>query len=238
MIANRISKMTLGAIAFSVMLCAANANAQISKTPMSNGSIVSNTQPNASVVVPDANPKTEDSLPAGATVIYSNFGTGASLYNSGTGWTEAGAVANDYPIAEAMAFTPDSDYILLRIDGAFQYVQGTNGMTLILAEDNGGIPGKVFYVASFTNLPTFGTCCTVQTAKLSPTKGSYIALKGGQQYWLYPLPADPTSYIVWNYDTTNLGGNGAVSKDYGQSWTSTTYGTFGAFDLYGIKLAK
>ena len=214
------------------------ASAQVARTPASNGALISTTQPRASMLIPDANPKTEGALPAGATVIYSNLGTGASAYNPGIGWTEAGAVANDYPIAEAMAFTPASDFILLRIDAAIQYVQGTNGMKLLLAEDNGGIPGQVFYVATFTNLPTFGTCCTVQTAKLSPTKTSYIALKGGQRYWLYPLPADATSYLVWNYDTTSLGGYGALSENYGQTWTSTSYATFGAFDLYGIPLTE
>ena len=239
MIANRRLVSTAGAMALGVLWFASpNASAQVSKVRASDGAMVSTTQPRASVLVPDANRGTEEALPAGATVIYSSLGTGGTAYNENTGWTEAGAVANDFPLAEAMAFTPDSDYILVRIDGAFQYVQGTNGMKLLLAEDNGGVPGQVFYIATFTNLPGFGTCCTVQTAKLNPTKSSYISLKGGQQYWLYPLPADPTSYIVWNWDTTGLGGNGAVSQTYGQSWSSTTYPTFGAFDLYGIKLPE
>ncbi len=198
--------------------------------------MISNTTPKASMVVPEAHPAIQEALPAGASVIYSNFGAGTSLYDAGTGWTEAGLKANDYPIAEAMSFTPANTYVLVRIDAALTYVQGTNGVKLVLAEDNAGVPGKIIYVASFNNLPAFGTCCTVQTAKLTPTKTSHVTLKGGQAYWLYPLPVDATGYLVWNYDTTNMGGTGAVSEDYGKTWTPTTYPTFGAFDLFGIQV--
>ncbi len=213
-----------------------SASAQVSSTITDGGAMISTTAPRASTVIPDAHPSVEEALPASASVIYSNFGTGTSLYNPSTGWTEAGAEANDYPLAEAMSFTPASTYIVLRIDAAITYLQGTNGMKLILAEDNGGVPGKIIYVASFSNLPDFGTCCTVQTAKLTPTKTSYVGLKAGQPYWMYPVPDSTTGYFIWNYDTTSKGGNGAVSKDYGKTWSPTTLSPFGAFDLYGIKV--
>jgi hypothetical protein len=90
--------------------------------------------------------------------------------------------------------------------------------------------GKVLGTETFTNLPDFGTCCAVET-KLAPS--SKLELKSGQTYWLYPLPADTTSYLVWNFDTTSLGGNGAVSTDGGSTWTPTTFNPFGAFDFYG-----
>ncbi len=225
------SALAIGLMCFASL----NANAQVTKTRMGNGAVASSTAPKASTEIPDAQPRAEEPLAAGTTLIYSNFGTGKSLYNAGTGWTEAGLEANDEAIAEAMAFTPDSDYIVVRISAALTWLEGTNGVTLILAEDNGGVPGKVIYSTVFTNLPAFGTCCTVQTAKLTPTKSSHVGLKAGKQYWLYPLPADTTSYLIWNYDTTNVGGNGAVSHDYGNTWSATTYTTFGAFDLYGVK---
>jgi hypothetical protein len=189
-------------------------------------------------VIPNANPAVEEALPAGISVIYTNLGTGSSVYNAGTGWTEAGAEANDYPLAEAMAFTPASNYVLARIDMGITYLQGTNGMTLVLAEDNGGIPGTTIYSTTINNLPEFGTCCTLQTAKLAPTKTNYVALKAGHQYWLYPLPADTTTYLIWNLDVTNKQGSGAVSEDYGTTWTATTLNPFGAFSLYGYLVAK
>jgi hypothetical protein len=224
------------AIAIGLMcLTSAIGRAQVSKTTTNDGAMISTTSPKASTVIPDAHPSAEEALPASASVIYSNFGTGTSLYNAGTGWTEAGAEANDYPLAEAMSFTPASSYIVLRIDAALTYLMGTNGMKLILAEDDGGIPGKIIYVASFSNLPDFGTCCTVQTAKLTPTKSSFVGLKAGQPYWLYPVPDDTTGYFIWNLDTTSKSGNGAVSKDYGKTWSATTLSPFGAFLLYGIK---
>ena len=234
---NKVWK-TAGALALGMMcFSGANLDAQVSKTLRSNGAVVSSTTPKANPEVPAAEPAVEDALPAGASVIYSNFGAKIP-YNPQTGWTEAGIEANDEAIAEAMSFIPTSDYIVIRIDAAFTYVQGVNGVKMILAEDNGGVPGKPIYSATFANLPTFGTCCAIQTAKLSPSKGKAVALKAGQTYWVYPLPVDTSTYLVWNYDVTNLGGPGAVSHDYGQTWSSTTLQPFGSFDLYGIQAAQ
>jgi len=234
---NRKTTSAMIAIGLACFACS-DASAQVSKVSTTGGAVLSTTAPKASTVIPNANPAVEEALPAGISVIYTNLGTGTSVYNAGTGWTEAGAEANDYPLAEAMAFTPASSYILARIDMGITYLQGTNGMTLVLAEDNGGIPGATIYSTSFTNLPEFGTCCTLQTAKLAPTKTSFVPLKAGHQYWLYPLPADTTSYLIWNLDVTNKQGNGAVSEDYGTSWTATTLDPFGAFSLYGYLVAK
>jgi hypothetical protein len=232
---NRLCK-TAGALAVSILCIAStNAIAQVSTTRTTEGAMISHTEPKASSVIPNSHPQVEEALPAGATVIYSNFGSGDSLYDAGTGWTEAGEEANDYPLAEAMSFSPVSSYLLVRIDVAMTYLQGTNGMKLVLAADNAGVPGKSLAVFTFTNLPSFGTCCTIQTMKLKTTS-KHITLTGGQTYWLYPLPADTTSYLIWNQDTTNMGGNGAVSKDYGSSWTAAPLSPFGAFDVYGLKL--
>ena len=234
---NTFSK-SAAAMAVALMCFAsANAKAQVSTITTRDGAIVSTTAPKASTVIPDANPKVEEALPASVSVIYSNFGTGSNLYNGGTGWTEAGAEANDFPVAEAMSFVPDSNYILVRIDAAFSYVEGTNGMKLVLAEDNGGVPGQILYAAPFSNVPEFGTCCTIQTVTLSPTKGSFVGLASGKTYWLYPVTTSD-GYLVWNYDTTNKGGSGAVSRDYGKSWTSTSLLPFGAFSVYGVKSAR
>jgi hypothetical protein len=221
---------TAGLFAFAVgCLTSVSVTAQVVKTKINGGANLSTTG------TPQT--KTEEALPAGATVIYSNFGTGSSVYDAATGWTEAGEEANDYPLAEAMSFTPDTSYVLVRIDAGLTWVTGTNGVKLELAEDNAGVPGPVIFTASFTNLPVFGTCCTVQTVTLAPTKTDYIELKGGKTYWLYPLPADTTSYLVWNLDTTNMSGNGGVSETYGHTWTPATLSPFGAFDVYGMKQA-
>jgi hypothetical protein len=171
-------------------------------------------------------------------VIYSNVGTGSAAYNATMGWVEAGKQGAGFPVTQAMSFVPDSDYILIRIDAAFELSSGTNGMKLLLAEDDGGVPGKAVYFTTFSSLPLVGTCCTVQTAKLSPTKSSFVGLKGGRTYWLFVLPADLTTYIAWNFDTTNLNGRGANSNDYGQTWDASEYSPLGAFDVYGIKTAQ
>ncbi len=211
--------LALGLVCFTAI----NVAAQVSSAIKPNGAVVSTATPKASTTIPDAHPAIEEALPSGVAVIYSNFGTGTSLYNASFGLTEAGAEANVLgngdPVSQAISFVPDTDYVLLRLDAALSYVEGTNKLGLFLAEDNGGVPGKVIYGAAFTNLPEFGTCCTVQTAKLTPTATKYVALKGGQTYWLFPLPVDPSGFFVWNADTTGQAGNGAYSHDNGKTWT-------------------
>src|ERR1700685_2136791 len=92
---------TSQALAVSVLcFAAATPLAQVSTTRTSDGAMLSHTPPKVSTVLPKAQSKVEEPLPAGATVVYSTLGTGTSVYNSGTGWTEAGAEANDYPLAE------------------------------------------------------------------------------------------------------------------------------------------
>jgi hypothetical protein len=218
-------------------LCLASTSltAQVAASTTAEGATISHIAPKASTVVPNANPKAEEALPAGAAVIFSNLGTGDCVYQAGSGWTEAGEKANDYPLAEAMSFTPQNNYLLVRIDTAVTYLEGTNGMKWILAADNAGVPGKSISVFTFSNMPSFGTCCTLKTMKLTASN-KRIILTAGQTYWLYPLPADTTSYLIWNLDTTNQGGNGAVSKDYGVTWTPAPLSLFGAFDVYGIQL--
>jgi hypothetical protein len=75
----------------------------------------------------------------------------------------------------------------------------------------------------------FGTCCKLVTVKLA----NRVNLNAGQKYWLYALPADTTSYLIWNLDTTAKNGYGAVSKDNGTTWTATTLKPLGAFEIYG-----
>jgi hypothetical protein len=218
------------------LLISSNAIAQVSQTITTSGAMISNTEPKANAIVPDAHPQAEGPLPAGVTVIYSNLGTGNSLYNASEGWTEAGAEANGYPVVEAMSLTPNANYDLVRVDVAVTYVSGLNGMTLILAENSDGVPGKVLGSAPFTDMPDFGTCCKLETKKV--TSNLHLPVKAGQTDWLYPLPAKTTSYLVWNYDTTNESGNGAISQNNGKTWVQAPLSPFGAFDLYGIETAK
>jgi roadblock/LC7 domain-containing protein len=219
-----------------VFLISCNAMAQVSQTITREGAVISKTEPKASPLVPDAHPNAEEPLPTGATVIYSNFGTGKSLYNASEGWTEAGAEANGYPVVEAMSFTPNANYDVVRVDAAVSYAAGVNGMTMVLAENNDGIPGNVLRSASFSDLPDFGTCCTVATKRVSANV--HLPVKDGQTYWLYPLPAAASSYLVWNYDTTNQSGNGAISRDGGKTWVQAPLSPFGAFDLYGLETGQ
>ena len=47
------------------------------------------------------------------------------------------------------------------------YVQGTNSLVMSLNEDDHHKPGKALHTWRFANLPTSGSCCTVQTGKFA-----------------------------------------------------------------------
>ena len=85
---NRLCK-TAGALAIGVLFFAATSVfAQVSFTRAAEGAMISHIEPKASSVIPNSHPQVEEALPAGATVVYSNFGSGDSLYDAGTGWLD------------------------------------------------------------------------------------------------------------------------------------------------------
>ena len=47
------------------------------------------------------------------------------------------------------------------------YVQGTNSLVMSLNEDDHHKPGEALHTWRFANLPTSGSCCTVQTGKFA-----------------------------------------------------------------------
>jgi len=161
------------------------------------------------------------------TTIFSNLGTGGTVYNCCAGWSVSGSSsANTDQFWNANAFTPAADAEITRIDVAIGNLSGTNGVTLQLATDSGGVPGTVLRTWHLTGLPAFGTCCTLDTT------GTAVFVHQSQQYWLVALPAAGDTYDAWNVAPTD--GTGPVkSNEAGTGWV--TFGsTQGAFDVIGI----
>ena len=168
---------------------------------------------------------------AGLVTIYTNLGTGTNVYNGAAGTGVLGKNVPNQPFPEWVAngFTPTANHTVTEIQVGVSWVQGENSVILSLNEDNGGKPGKTLYITQFTNLPTFGTCCTLQTATL--TTG--VPVTQGTQYWvvLRTKPTNQGTWNVWNNNFKDL--QGPFSNSLGNGWFQQSTQELGAFAVLG-----
>lgn len=119
----------------------------------------------------------------------------------------------------AGAFTPSANHTATRIEVAVGWSQGPNGVVVSLYNDNGGIPGTVLKSWNVSNLPNFGSCCTlvVKTDKVG------IPLSGGQQYWivLSTNAKEQDTVDGWNVSDADQIDNGSFA-----TWSSGSWHTF------------
>lgn len=169
--------------------------------------------------------------PANMVTIYSNLGTGTNVYNaiSGTGVLGRNVPNQPFPEWVANGFTPTANHTVTEIQVGVTWVEGPNLVILSLNEDNGGKPGKTLYITQFSNLPTFGACCTLQTATL--TTG--VPVTQGTQYWvvLRTSPTNQGTWGVWNNNFKDL--QGPFSNSLGNGWFQQSTQELGAFAVFG-----
>ncbi len=169
--------------------------------------------------------------PANLLTIYSNLGTGTNVYNAAAGTGVLGKNVPNQPFPEWLAngFTPTANHTVTEIQVGVTWVEGANTVILSLNQDNGGRPGKALYTAQFTNLPTFGTCCTLETAIL--TTG--VPVTQGTQYWvvLRTSPTNQGTWNVWNNNYQDL--QGPFSNSTGHGWAQQSTQELGAFGVFG-----
>ncbi|HKS74151.1 MAG TPA: choice-of-anchor R domain-containing protein [Terriglobales bacterium] len=167
----------------------------------------------------------------GLVTIYSNLGTGSNVYNGGAGTGVLGHNVPNQPFPEWVAngFTPTANHTVTQIQVGVTWVEGPNSVILSLNADNNGQPGKVLFITQFTNLPTFGTCCTLQTANL--TTG--VPVTQGTLYWvvLRTLSTNQGTWNVWNNNFADL--QGAFSNSTGHGWNKQSVQELGAFAVLG-----
>ncbi len=169
-------------------------------------------------------------FPAKAVTIYSNLGTKNYRYNPDAAVGILGRNAGQpWPQAVGNGFTPVVDHVVQGIQLGLGYVQGTNEVLVALTDDDNGTPGKVLHAWHISNLPAFGTCCTLQTVYYM----TGIPVKANTQYWVVVSPADPNgdTYATWDNNIQNLNGN--FNNNLGSGWQGQSYQTLGAFAVYG-----
>ncbi len=170
-----------------------------------------------------------EAVPSKLVKIYSNLGKGNNVYNGNSGFGILGTDAGQpWPQMVGDGFVPKADHVVTEIQVGASYVQGTNTLVVSLNQDKNGVPGKVLHSWSFNNLPAFGSCCTLQTAKYA--KG--IPVKKGKQYWvvLRPKNAFQDTYDVWNDNSEGV--QGTFSNNIGSGW-NTSYQMLGGFGVFG-----
>ena len=162
-------------------------------------------------------------------IIYSNLGKGDQAYNPNSGVGIVGPGAGQlFPEAVGIPFTPKGNHLVQAIQVAATYVSGTNQMGLLLMTDANGIPGKVLHTWELSNLPDFGSCCTLQTRVYE----TGIPVNGGTQYWvvLRTTSSGTDTYGVW--DDNFAGTEGTWANNTGQGWHSS-FQTLAAMAVYG-----
>lgn len=161
--------------------------------------------------------------------IYSNLGTGGSVYNCCTGWTISATgsiVGAQNWIGEA--FTPTADASVTKIRVAVGYVAGTNGVSIGLTEDKGGVPGKYLKRWTRVNLPGFGTCCTLKIV----TDSGGIPVKAGTQYWVVVKTGANTS-DTWDAFNLDNSATGPLANNTGSGWANLGVNQQGGFAVLG-----
>jgi hypothetical protein len=165
-------------------------------------------------------------LPAMAdTIAFNNFDVGHG-YNCCVGGTIGGPNSPVGWIIQANQFTAAAGGNVSEIDVAIGYVTGTNGATVSLWTDNGGIPGAQLGTWNIGPLPVFGTCCDYEAI----TGISGVSITQGQSYFLMASTPNDT-WDAWNYNS--IGDTGLVdfSFDGGASWNQAFGATRYAFDV-------
>jgi len=159
--------------------------------------------------------------------IYSNLGSSTDAYTDNAGWNVAGpnSILGESQWI-AMPFTPAANSTVTQIKIAVEYGNsGTNGFTLSLNCPI-TVPLKTWEVK---NLPTFGTCCTLDVAK------GKIKVKKGKQCWVV-AQTDSTNgdaFDFWDYTWNDSTGPYAYNINNG-GWTPTN-GPLSAFGVFGTR---
>jgi len=172
------------------------------------------------------------SVPAMAGTLYSNLGTGSTVYNCCTGWTISGTGSVGTSFTSANQFEVTTGGSVSEIDVGVGYVEGANSFYVdVDANSSSNTPGTV--LASFTGLSSstpFGDCCGL--VKITNITG--LTLNTGTEYWLVigPTSTSGTTWEAWNFSNSATGLD-EYSTNGGSTWNSNGTQSQGAFQIIG-----
>ncbi len=175
----------------------------------------------------------------GAAVIFSDLGTGSTVYNtSSNSWGILGSANSFSPnnrqgIAALFTAGGSGSEAVGQIDLGMWYFSGVGTFSASIWTDVLGAPGSQVAGASWglsTSNP-YAACCTLAT--VSGISG--VSLTGGQQYFmvLQPVSYSDNTTNGWAYNSQGVSGD-IQSTANGSTWTDTgTSANYAAFDVLG-----
>ncbi|HVZ16584.1 MAG TPA: choice-of-anchor R domain-containing protein [Terriglobales bacterium] len=159
-------------------------------------------------------------------IVYNNFGNNWD-YQCCVGGTLGGPNSPVGWVIQANQFTAGVSGSVSEIDVAIGWVTGTNGATVSLWTDNGGIPGVQLGSWDIGPLPNFGT----NPPDHSTITGiSGINVTAGQTYFLMASTPNDT-WDAWNWNSTGAVGLVDFSTDGGATWNQAFGSTLYAFEV-------
>jgi len=205
----------------SLMLCLTVVAIATSAMAASKDDIVLSKDMRTTIVThpaPGRQPYTEDNTKL--TTIFDNLG---GYYPDGVYWCcEGGTIwGPDETLTnpsitywDAVAFTPSTSLSVTKISvavGFVNYGEKYDDFILSLNNDSSNTPGTVIKQWKVTNLPTFGSCCTVET------KGDAagIPVTAGTQYWVVVSTEKKSDvWAAWNVNDTKQLSTDAITESF------------------------
>ena len=164
-------------------------------------------------------------IDAGLKIIYSNLGpTKTNLYSSTNSWAVAGP-GTGFSTFLGLAFTPKANSHVTQVRVALWYFGGANQINLNIYADAGGLPGTLLAgPVTVTNLPTFGTCCSLVVADFPS-----LAVAAGTKYWV--VANTPLSGTGSDFD-----GSWPMVNTPEMAWDNSDFGWFPSNPVAGAVL--
>jgi hypothetical protein len=179
---------------------------------------------------------TPSNEPAGLTKIAGNLSTYPNgVYFCCYGYTISGPssfLGAAYWIA--VPFTPSVNYSAKAVAVSVGWGgNGTNGMTLSLNVDAGGIPGAALASTDLTGLQSYGSCCTLAIGK----GNAGIPVNAGTQYWVVVSTDASTvnTFDAWAFNSTDMRSFPFASYSSTSGVWGATSGLLPGYAVYGVQ---
>lgn len=176
------------------------------------------------------------SLPATASVLFSDLGTGTTVYSTTSGWAvegSANSTRSSFDTAQLFTVAGSGTFQVTQIDLGVTNFSGLSTFFAAIYTDFAGNPDIDVTNAQWTNLTTTtsaGNCCGL----VSITGITGVTLTGGQSYFMLlgPNLLIDSSFNSLMQNTTGATADVQVSTDGGSVWHDDGTGsTLGAFDV-------
>jgi hypothetical protein len=172
-------------------------------------------------------------LHANADILFSDLGTGGSVYSTAAGSIIQGSGGGGNNISQARSFTVSGSgsFDVTQIDLGLGVSVGSSNLVASIWSDVSSHPGAL--LSSWVVTPTnpVGSCCTLTT--VSGITG--ITLGGGVTYFMVLAPQTLTDNAKWEWENNTQSVNGSIygSLNGGSTWIADGTGTNAAFDVLG-----